>query len=79
MDQRGVRLEKDRLYKKQKCAETLSKQESEINQQEYLNMFDNCQNGSIEEQSWQRSILIGFIRLCITTLFNVQYVMRHGL
>ncbi len=41
--------------KKQKRAETLSKQESEINQQEYLNMFDNCQNGSIEEQSWAKA------------------------
>ena len=55
MEQREVRLEKDRLCKRQKRAETLSKQECEINQQEYLNMFNNCQNGGIEEQCWAKA------------------------
>jgi hypothetical protein len=29
--------------------------EHEINQQDYLNMFDNTDNGGIEEQCWPKA------------------------
>ncbi|CAB4011401.1 ATP-dependent DNA helicase PIF1 [Paramuricea clavata] len=43
-----------RTYRKQKCANRVSQPQHEISQQDYLNMFDITQNGSIEEQSWAK-------------------------
>ncbi len=48
------RLEKDRLYQKQKRAKRVL-QPQQINQQEYLGMFDTTQNGGIEEQCWAKA------------------------
>jgi hypothetical protein len=43
-----MRLEKDRLNKKQKRAKKVSQPQQEIlNQQDYLDMFDNSNNGGI--------------------------------
>ena len=52
---RQMRLEKERLNKKQKRARKVSQPQQEINQQDYLNMFDNTNNGDIEEQCWAKA------------------------
>ena len=48
--EREIRLQNDRESKKQKWAKQVSQPHNEINQQEYLNMFDITINGGIEEQ-----------------------------
>jgi hypothetical protein len=48
---RKMRLEKERKLRARK----LSQPQHEINQQDYLNMFDNTNNGVIEEQCWAKA------------------------
>ena len=59
-NERGIRLEKDRLHKKQKRAKRVLQPQQEINQQDYLNMFDKINNGGIEEQCWAKANIIKF-------------------
>ena len=68
--ERQIRLEKDRLYKKQKRARKVSEPQHEINQQDYLNMFDNTNNGGIEEQCWAKANINKFNK-------SVQYIVRQ--
>ena len=58
--QRQLRLEKERYDKKQKRAKEVSQSQHEINQHDYLNMFDNTNNGVIEEQCWARTSINKF-------------------
>ena len=67
---RQMRLEKERLYKKQKRARKVSQPQHEINQQDYLNMFDNTNNGGIEEQCWAKANINKFNK-------SVQYIVRQ--
>ena len=68
---RQMRLEKDRLNKKQKRAKKVSQPQHEIlNQQDYLNMFDNTNNGGIEEQCWAKANINKFNK-------SVQYIVRQ--
>ena len=60
---RQMRLEKDRLDKKQKRAKKVS-------QQDYLNMFDNTNNGGIEEQCWAKANINKFDK-------SVQYIVSQ--
>ena len=60
---RQMRLEKDRLNKKQKRAKKVS-------QQDYLNMFDNTNNGGIEEQYWAKANINKFNK-------SVQYIVSQ--
>jgi hypothetical protein len=59
-----------RTYQKQKCANRVSQPQQEISQQDYLNMFDIAQNGSIEEQSWAKGNLNKFHK-------SVQYTVSQ--
>ena len=63
-----MRLEKNRLNKKQKRAKKVSQPEHEINQHDYLNMFDNTDNGGIEEQCWAKANINKFNK-------SVQYIV----
>jgi hypothetical protein len=66
-----MRLEKDRLNKKQKRAKKVSQLQHEIlNQQDYLNMFDNTNNGGIEEQCWAKANINKFNK-------SVQYIVSQ--
>jgi hypothetical protein len=65
-----MRLEKDRLNKKQKRAKKVSQPEHEINQQDYLNMFDNTESGGIEEQCWAKANINKFNK-------SVQYIVSQ--
>jgi hypothetical protein len=56
-----MRLEKERLNKKQKRARKVSQPQHEINQQDYLNVFDNTNNGGIEEQCWAKAKSVQYI------------------
>jgi hypothetical protein len=68
---RQIRLEKDRLNKKQKRAKKVSQPQHEIlNQQDYLNMFDNTNNGGIEEQCWAKANFNKFNK-------SVQYIVSQ--
>ncbi|CAB4002039.1 Hypothetical predicted protein [Paramuricea clavata] len=68
---RQIRLEKDRLNKKQKRAKKVSQPQHEIlNQQDYLNMFDNTNNGGIEEQCWAKANINKFNK-------SVQYIVSQ--
>jgi hypothetical protein len=67
-----------RTYQKQKCANRVSQPQQEISQQDYLNMFDITQNGSIEEQSWAKGNLNKFHKSVQYTAVSVLFVMRHG-
>ena len=67
--EKQTRLEKDRVYKKRKRANSrVLPSEHEINQQDYLNMFDDASNGGIEEQSWAKANIIKFCK-------SIQYVV----
>ena len=69
--ERQMRLEKDRLNKKQKRAKKVSHPQHEIlNQQDYLNMFDNTNNGGIEEQCWAKANINKFNK-------SVQYIVSQ--
>ena len=68
--ERQLRLEKDRLYQKQKRAQRVSQTQSEISQQDYLNMFDSAQNGGIEEQCWAKANINKFHK-------SVQYTVSQ--
>jgi hypothetical protein len=65
-----MRLEKERLNKKQKRARKVSQPQHEINQQDYLNMFDNTNNGDIEEQCWAKANINKFNK-------SVQYIVSQ--
>ena len=66
-----MRLEKDRLSKKQKRANKVSQPQHEIlNQQDYLNMFDKRRNGGIEEQCWAKAKINKFNK-------SVQYIVSQ--
>jgi hypothetical protein len=67
---RQMRLEKDRLNKKQKRAKKLPQPQHEINQQDYLNMFDKTNNGGIEKQCWAKANINKFNK-------SVQYIVRQ--
>ena len=58
--QRDARLEKDRLYKRQKREKTALQQNQMINQKTYLSMFNNTNNGGIEEQYWAKASIDKF-------------------
>ena len=58
-----MRLEKDRLNKKQKRAKKVS-------QQDYLNMFDNTNIGGIEEQCWAKANINKFDK-------SVRYIVSQ--
>jgi hypothetical protein len=74
-----MRLEKDRLNKKQKRAKKVSQPQHEIlNQQDYLNMFDKPIMVVLKSNVGLRLTLISSISLCNTLSGSVQYVMRHG-
>ncbi len=64
------RLDKDRLCKKQKQAKVMSQPRQDISQQEYLNLFDTTNNGSIEEQCWAKTNINKFHK-------SVQYIVSH--
>ncbi len=68
--ERQVRLEKDRLCEKQKQAKVMSQPRQDISQQEYLNLFDKTNNGSIEEQCWAKTNIIKFHK-------SMQYTVSH--
>ncbi|CAB4020009.1 Hypothetical predicted protein [Paramuricea clavata] len=67
---RKMRLEKERLNKKQKRARKVSQPQHEINQPDYLNMFDNTNNGGIEEQCWAKANINKFNK-------SVQYIVSQ--
>ena len=67
---RQIRLDKDRLCKKQKRAKVMSQPRQEISQQDYLNLFDTTNNGSIEEQCWAKTNINKFHK-------SVQYIVSH--
>ncbi|CAB3994683.1 ATP-dependent DNA helicase PIF1, partial [Paramuricea clavata] len=67
---RKMRLEKERLNKKQKRARKVSQPQHEINQLDYLNMFDNTNNGGIEEQCWAKANINKFNK-------SVQYIVSQ--
>ncbi|CAB4040611.1 Hypothetical predicted protein, partial [Paramuricea clavata] len=64
--QRELRLEKNKLCQKQKR----SQPQCEMNQQDYLNMFDSTQNGGIEEQYWTKANINKFHK-------SVDYVVSQ--
>ena len=68
--ERQIRLDKDRLCKKQKQAKVMSQPRQDISQQEYLNLFDTTNNGSIEEQCWAKTNISKFHK-------SVQYIVSH--
>ncbi len=68
--ERQVRLDKDRLCKKQKQAKVMSQPRQDISQQEYLNLFDTSNNGSIEEQCWAKTNINKFYK-------SVQYIVSQ--
>ena len=68
--QRQLRLEKERYNKKQKRAKEFSQSQHEINQQHYLNMFYNTNNGVIEEQCWAKTKINKFHK-------SVKYIVSH--
>ena len=66
-----MRLEKDRLYKKQKRAKSVLQPHREVlNQEDYLSMFDNANNGGIAEQCWAKTNINKFNK-------SVQYVISQ--
>ena len=67
---RQMRLEKERLNKKQKRARKVSQPQHEINQQDHLNVFDNTNNGGIEEQCWAKANINKFNK-------SVQYIVSQ--
>ena len=68
---RQMRLEKDRLHKKQKRAKSVLQPHREVlNQEDYLSMFDNTNNGSIAEQCWATTNINKFNK-------SVQYVISQ--
>ena len=68
--EKQIRLEKDRLYRKQKQAKNVSQHQHNLNQQDYLNMFDNTNNGNIEEQCWAKANINKFHK-------SVQYIVSQ--
>ena len=68
--QRQLRLEKESYDKKQKRAKEVSQSQHEINQQHYLNMFDNTNNGVIEEQCWAKTNINKFHK-------SVKYIVSQ--
>ena len=68
--ERQLRLEKDRVYQKQKRARRASQPDNEISQQDYLNLFDITQNGSIEKQCWAKANINKFHK-------SVQYIVSQ--
>ena len=68
---RQMRLEKDKLYKKQKRAKSVLQPHREVlNQEDYLSMFDNTNNGGIAEQCWAKTNINKFNK-------SVQYVISQ--
>ena len=70
-NEREIRLEKDRLHKKQKRAKRVSQLQNEINQQ-YLNMFDNTNNGCIEEQCWAKANINNSVQYIVSQCMICQ-------
>ncbi len=68
--ERQIRLDKDRCCKKQKRAKIMSQPQQEISQQDYLNLFDTTNSGSIEEQCWAKTNINKFHK-------SVQYIVSH--
>ena len=66
--EKQIRLERDILHKRQKRAKKVPQPPCEMNQQDYLNMFDNTNNGSIEEQCWAEANIKKFHK-------SVQYTV----
>ncbi|CAB3993337.1 Hypothetical predicted protein [Paramuricea clavata] len=73
---RQIRLEKDRLYKKQKRARKVSQPQHEINQQDYLNMFDRTNNGGIEEQCWAKANINKSVQYINSTQIEEMLIAR---
>ena len=69
--QRGTRFEKDRLYKKQKRDKPALQQDSIMNREMYLRMFDNTSNGGTEEQCWAKASISKFHN-------SLQFHMTHS-
>jgi DNA replication protein DnaC len=67
---RQIRLQKDSESKKQKRAKQVSQPHNEINQQDYLNMFDITNNGGIEEQCWANTNINKFHK-------SMQYIVSR--
>ena len=61
-----------------KRAKKVSQPEHEINQQDYLNMFDNIDNGGIEEQCWAKANINKFNKSVQYIAVSAQYVRRYG-
>ena len=69
-NERQIKLEKDRYKKNQKRAKKVSQSRHEINQQLYLDMFDNTNNGDIEEQCWAKTNINKFHK-------SVKYIVSQ--
>ena len=69
-NERQLRLEKERYKKNQKRAKKGSQSQHEINQQLYLDMFDNTNNGNIEEQCWAKTNINKFHK-------SVKYIVSQ--
>ncbi len=68
--ERQIRLDKDRFCKKQKRTKIMSQPQQEISQQDYLNLFDTTNSGSIEEQCWAKTNINKFHK-------SVEYIVSH--
>ena len=69
-NERQIRLGKERYKKNQKRAKKVSQSQHEINQQLYLDMFDNTNNGDIEEQCWAKTNINKFHK-------SVKYIVSQ--
>ena len=72
-------LEKDRLYKKQKQAKSFLQPHREVlNQEDYLSMFDNTNNGGIAEQCWAKTNINKFNKSVQYVISQCSVCKRHG-
>ncbi len=68
--ERQIRLNQNRLHKKQMRANPMSQPQNEMDQEAYLNLFDNTNNGGIEEQCWAKANINKFHK-------SVQYIVSQ--
>ena len=68
--EKQMRLNQNRLHKKQMRANPMSQPQNEMDQEGYLNLFDNTNNGGIEEQCWAKANINKFHK-------SVQYIVSQ--
>ena len=68
--EKQMRLNQNRLHKKQMRANPMSQPQNEMDQEAYLNLFDNTNNGGIEEQCWAKANINKFHK-------SVQYIVSQ--